>query len=146
MQWLDMQNVRRSHLAGRQRSAELLKRLVANEQEPDIATKACLVLSEQYYGQYGCLARLESNSAVPPKLHAELAKMKSARARIRNVRLKQRLKAHPMLAFEMSPFSDSITGVRQELLMLVDDPDPELKHLACAILGQNYAKSPETCR
>lgn len=145
MQSLEMQAYTASRLAGRKRSAELLKRLVANEGEPGIAAKACIVLSEQYYGQYGCLAQLESNAAVPPKLHEQLKKMRIARVDW-NASLKQRLKNYPMLAFEMSPFSDSITGVRQELLMLVDDPDPELKKLACGILRQNYPKPPETCR
>ena len=39
-----------------------------------------------------------------------------------NARLKQHLRAYPLLAFEMS-FYDNIEGVRQELLMLFDDPD-----------------------
>jgi hypothetical protein len=144
IQWLDIQAYTASRLADRQRSAALLNELAADEHEPGIAAKACLVLSEQYYGQYGCLIRLEANAAVPSNLHLALAKMKIARVDW-NARLKQRLRSYPMFAFEMSPFSDSIKGVRQELLMLVDDPDPELKTLACAILRQNYPKPPETC-
>jgi hypothetical protein len=145
IQWLDMQAYTASRLAGRQKSAALLKQLAANEHEPGIAAKACLVLSEQYYGQYGCLARLEADATVPANLHAELAKMKIARVDW-NARLKKQLRSYPMFAFEMSPFSDSIKGVQQELVMLVDDPDPELKTLACAILRQNYPNLPEACR
>jgi hypothetical protein len=145
IQQLDMQAYAASRLAGRQKSVTLLKQLVADEREPGIAAAACLVLSEQYYGQYGCLTRLEANAAIPAKLREELAKMKVARADW-NTHLKRQLKTYPMLAFEMSPFSDSINGVWQELLMLLDDPDPELKKLACATLRQNYPKPPETCR
>ncbi|HEY2013796.1 MAG TPA: hypothetical protein VGH38_09865 [Bryobacteraceae bacterium] len=145
IEWLGIQAYPASRLAGRQKSAALLKQLAVDEHESGIAAKACLVLSEQYYGQYGCLARLEADATVPMSLHAEVAKMKIARVDW-NARPKKQLRSYPMFAFEMSPFSDRIKGVRQELLMLVDDPDPELKTLACGILWHEYLKSPEACR
>src|SRR5690242_18212746 len=74
-----------------------------------------------------------------------LAEMKIVRVDW-NARLKKQLRSYPMIAFEMSPFSDSIKGVRQKLVMLVDDPDPELKRLACSILRQNYPNPLEACR
>jgi hypothetical protein len=145
IQWLDMQAYTVSRLSDRLKTAARLQQLVANEHELGIAAKACLILSQQYYGQYGCLARFDVNPAVPPKLREEVSKVKTARVGW-NARLKRRLERYPMLAFDLTPFPDSIAGVRQELQMLLDDPDAELRKLACAALRQNYPAPNDPCR
>jgi hypothetical protein len=133
-----------SILTNRRKTAARLQKLVATTSAPEISAQACLILAEQYYGQYACLATLTDNPALPPETRRSLAEMRAKRVQW-NERLKQGLKTWPLFSFNVSPFSDSISGVQQELELLLDDPDLELRQLACSILKQNYPGQEATC-
>ena len=133
-----------STLSTRKKTAARLQRLVANEREPGIGAEACLLLAEQYYGQYACLGKFLGNTSLTMDTHKQLAEMHSKRL-LWNKRLKHDLQASPLHAFSMATFPDSIFAVREELELLLDDPDAELRQLACSTLKQNYPDSEARC-
>jgi hypothetical protein len=133
-----------STLSTRKKTAARLQKLVANEREPSIGAEACLVLAEQYYGQYACLAKFLDNTALAADIGKAMTEMKSKKLEW-NKRLKHELQERPLFAFSMATFPDSILGIREELELLLDDPDAELRQLACSALKQNYPDSQGKC-
>jgi hypothetical protein len=131
-----------STLSTRKKTVARLLKLVANEREPVIGAEACLILAEQFYGQYACLQKFLDNPALSADVHKSMMEMQSKRLNW-NKRLKYDLRVRPLFAFSMVP--DSILGVRDELELLLDDPDSELRQLACAALKQNYPDSLTKC-
>ncbi len=122
----------------------VLHALVAKKNEPEIAVRACLLLAEQYYGQYGCLDEFREHAALPADIRKSVVEMQFKRLQW-NKRLKERLQASPLFAFQMATFPDSILGVEEELKMLLDDPDPQLQQLACSALKKHYPDSHAQC-
>ena len=127
-------------LAGPARTAARLALLVANESDLRLAATACLELSERYAGQSGCLSRFEKNELVPEDLRRKATEMHTTR-QVWDERLKRRLRAFPLIAFD----GDSIFQLRQELRLLLDSPDPELKQLACETLLRSFAETQPRC-
>lgn len=127
-------------LSTRKATVGRLQKLLGLGREPPIRVAACLLLSERYPGQYGCLSILANDESLPADARNQVAAMQ-AKLRDSNARLKLELRKRPLYAFHI----DSIVGVRDELELLLDDPDPELRQLACAVLRQNFRSRHVRC-
>jgi hypothetical protein len=131
-----------SVLTTRKKTAARLHVLAANDGEPRVGAKACLILAEQFYGQYACLEKFMSNAALGMDVRKEMSEVQVKRLQW-NRRLKEDLRKRPLAELHLGDFSDSLIGLREELELMLDDPDKELRQLACSHLTRNYSRT--TC-
>ena len=131
------------HFNSRCKTVFLLRKLM-DFGDPDLRVAACLYLAENYAGQYSCLLELRSNPGLSPEIRARVDQDWTARRR-GNAALKSALKHFPLQAFASIPFPDSMYAIRDELRLLLDDPDPEIRAISCRVLKQHYPEPESRC-
>jgi hypothetical protein len=110
-----------------------------------VRVAACLHLAAEYPGQYGCLSRLLLDRQVPDELRRKLQAALEFRLK-KNAILRSALKRNPLTALTSSPFPDSLNRVREEFLLLSDDPDGGIAGLACSALARFFPGERPRCR
>ncbi len=128
-------------LASRKATVSRLRQLFSRAQDRSLKISACKLLSEQYAGQSGCLYELQNDLSFPSSERERVREILSKR-KTWDARLKQELRTQPMYAFHI----DSVVVVRDELELLMADPDPELRRLACDVLRQNFPRTATACK
>jgi hypothetical protein len=128
----------------RPKTAALLQRLVADSRDVQIVSAACFDLAEFYYGQYACLSVIADQARFPAEMRRRAEQMLAIQ-QTRNAELRGWLSTFPLQACSKAPFPDSLYRVHQELEMLLSDPDPSIKVLACRALRANYPDQEPRC-
>jgi hypothetical protein len=120
-------------LASRKATVSHLLKLAGDGRSQSLQIASCVMLAEQYAGQSSCLLNLEKDASLRladrQRIDEALRKRKQW-----DVRLKEALRARPMGAFDLI----TVAAVRDELELLIADPDPELHQLACEALLHSF--------
>lgn len=132
------------YFGSRPKTAALLSQLVSPGSDPDVRAAACFELASYYYGRYGCLAAIQNGPEFAEAVRKKAAALLRAQE-LNNANFKELLKADPLTAFTKSPNPDSLYAVREEMEMLLSDPDPSIRTLACSALRKHFPSVPERC-
>jgi hypothetical protein len=122
-------------LGSRLYTVNLLLRILV-QREP-LRSAACFELAHSYYGHYSCLAELNADPTLAPGVRKHAAdvleeQLESDRA------LKQALHDPATLDFGKLLRPDSRQAILEELQLILADPDPEVRALACGALRRYF--------
>jgi len=132
-------------VTSRSHNVELLNALFSEKTDTHLSASACFELTARYYGQYGCLAEILTDMKFAPDLRKKAGGL-LVKARRDTIALKRSLSTYPLLAFTKAPRATDIGAVREELQMLLSDPDTSIRKAACAVLRLNYPESEIRCK
>ena len=131
------------HLTSRKNTVDLLK-LLMQSPDKDLATSACLYLAANYGGQHRCLAEVLASSATDSIVRSQAERIAKDCWR-RTEYLRRSLQRFPLQAFSDIPVPDSLQAIREELELLLDDPDEQIRGLACDALRRSYPEPEAAC-
>jgi hypothetical protein len=122
-------------LGSRPYTVQLLSNLLT--QMGPIRVAACFELAHSYYGHYGCLAELKEDSTLAPEIRRHAAEVLEEQIRSDGV-LKRTLLDPATLDFGKMLRPDSRRANMEELQLILADPDPEVRKLACTALKRYF--------
>lgn len=131
------------HFDSRLLTAELLRGLVQSAPAP-IRIAACLHLAAEYPGQYGCLEKLLSADLLSGVERERVAAALQLQKK-HNENLLTLLARDPLSALSDGAPLDNVVRLKDEFLMLAQDPDSEIAHLACSALIRFWNEQPSQC-
>ncbi len=131
------------YLAPQTTTVRLLKDLISGS-DKGLAAASCLYLAENYHGQYSCLDDLLSSAQLDQSILSRARELQELN-RQRDERLKDQIARYPLQAFPSIMRSGSVSAIHEELLLLLDDPDANMKALACSALIRLYPYPEPRC-
>lgn len=134
---------RLSDRSSRDEVRTLLYRLLADT-DYEVRFEACRILSEQFYGQYGCWLAIAGERSQTQRSTEEIKAMYEAQ-RSFHIGLVRRLACCPAEALGGRSRSDSVVVLKADLAMLTDSPDREVASAGCSAYERMFGPL-DACR
>jgi hypothetical protein len=121
-------------IASRANTVRLLRALLRDER---LRASVCLYLAKGYEGQYACLESLRDDATQDAKVRAEADRLWRFQ-RTRSIALAEAVAKYPLDALSSIPIPSGAQQVKQELQLLLDDPEPKMRSAAMSALRRNF--------